>query len=564
MQRYQREPVVAPQPKKKKSRTSARKKKAFRILVAVGMILLLLIPSYLAIGSYIIVKNAPKPSTETYYTSLDIVGPNGSLVSASPTTNADIFQCFTDMLNAPNPVSAIEPTHTAKYTVTMYTNTTPEQYTFHFSPAKNSVYFTKADGLIYHVTNTSGNLFLNSPLSYEVYPQASLPSLQAASTDMILPSTVDWHYRTMDGSFLQLHTPTVETEVKNYGIADNFVSFLFKNALNNTNFTPDDCQLIITRDNVKIFNSHIRVDDLSVPLDLPALHGDELFTIHAEYYQKSDVTYYGSLTYLFTMSSTEPAVFDIINTETVTAGSFYLFTAQNADRIDQLLFSVGAEQSTRAISPIVLKRGKTVYALIPTELADGADKLIVRYGSKMEAFALTHIPKTPFDASEMMDGYNLDLQSWIAQKGATQADADQNTSFISLVKPKQNQGELILPFGATITAGKSTISLPFELYRANGDATAPAQGIVKEVGTHTVLGGYVIVDHGCGIYSYYCGLSQTYVTVGHIVAVGDRLGQIGHNGIAPDRQNTLLFMMTIGKNAVDPAYLRNFNFQFGN
>jgi septal ring factor EnvC (AmiA/AmiB activator) len=66
----------------------------------------------------------------------------------------------------------------------------------------------------------------------------------------------------------------------------------------------------------------------------------------------------------------------------------------------------------------------------------------------------------------------------------------------------------------------------------------------------------VIIDHGCGIYSWYCGLSQIYLAVGDIVAAGDRLGKAGST-LSANGEQTLLLMTTVGKTAIDPAFLRN-------
>ena len=114
-----------------------------------------------------------------------------------------------------------------------------------------------------------------------------------------------------------------------------------------------------------------------------------------------------------------------------------------------------------------------------------------------------------------------------------------------------------------LTDNEGTTALPFELYDTDGDVYTSAYGYVKEIGNHSALGNYVIVDHGCGVYSWYCGLSEVRVTKGQIVAVGDRLGIAGRLSFGPDDTDTVLLMVTVGKTAVDPAYLREFNFNFG-
>ena len=561
MQQYPRERRGEKPVKKKKKPNAHRKARAIRIAVTVGMILLLLIPTYLAIGSYIYVKNAPKDNVETYYTSISVIGPGGSAALLSPDNDSELFHCFIGMLESPNPVSVVKPGHTANYTVTFHTNTGSERYTFHFSPTDEDVYFTNAENAIFHVTNGDGGLFLNSPLSYEVYPQATLPILQPALPETIAPADVDWRYRTINGDFLQLKNTGASSAVKNYGIADNVVSFLFQNALTGAPFPPDDCQLVITRGGIEIFNAPIKADDLTVPLTLPALNGKELFVVRAEYYQKSDVNYYGSMVSRFTMYSTEPAIFDVVNASTATEGSFYLFSAVNVGNMGSLLFSVGSDpDNATSIAPLVFKcqSSGTVYALIPTDMIAAEQRLMVNYGSKIEYFDLSRIPVERTDASSVLQGAPPDLLQLIAEHGATQSDI--SSTFLSIGGMAEPDGTRLLPFGSTVEGAGGRFSLPFELYTDVGNVTALSQGRVKKVGTAEGVGKYVIIDHGYGVYSWYCGLSQTYVYQGDTVAVGQLLGKAGSSLGAAD---AFLLMTTVGKTAVDPAYLRSFYYYFG-
>lgn len=555
MQRYTQEPAAG-RPQKKKKKASARSKSGIlRLSVAVGIALLLLIPTYFAIGSYIYVKNAPKDNVETYYTAITVAGAGGSSATVSPDADSELFQCFIGMLSSPNPVSTVKPGHTAQYSVTYHTNTGNEHYTFYFSPTDTNVYFMDDGGEIFHVTNGNGELFLNSPHAFEAYPQAILPSLQAASTDIILPVEVNWHYRTLDGDFLQLTNAATEPAVKTYGIADNFVSFMLKNPQTALPFIPDDCHLTITRDGIALFDRAIDVGDLSAPLDLPALLGNELFTIRAEYNQKSDVDYYGSLLYRFTMSTTEPAVFEIAERQAA-AGGFYLFSARNVERMDQLLFSV----ASAPISPIVFKRGDVVYALIPTALLGNERALTVKYGSKNESFPLTVRDADETDVTTALQAIPPALDALIAEKGASPSAID--GTFTPVGRFSSCGGTLRLPFGANVTEDGEKHPLPFELYGDVDNVTAIAFGTVREVGELTGLGKYVIVDHGCGIYSWYFGLSQLVVSQGDYISVGQRLGKAGTLSFY-EESNTALLMTTVGKIAVDPAFLRDFDFNLG-
>lgn len=59
---------------------------------------------------------------------------------------------------------------------------------------------------------------------------------------------------------------------------------------------------------------------------------------------------------------------------------------------------------------------------------------------------------------------------------------------------------------------------------------APASGRVVFSDTLTVRGNTVIIDHGWGVYSAYCHLSEIDVAVGDVVQPGDLLGLVGQTG----------------------------------
>lgn len=82
---------------------------------------------------------------------------------------------------------------------------------------------------------------------------------------------------------------------------------------------------------------------------------------------------------------------------------------------------------------------------------------------------------------------------------------------------------------------------------------APAAGIVTAVGDYYFNGNTVIVDHGQGLISLYCHLSETDVAVGDKLATGDVLGKVGATGRVTGPH--LHFATYLNGTAVDPALL---------
>ena len=82
---------------------------------------------------------------------------------------------------------------------------------------------------------------------------------------------------------------------------------------------------------------------------------------------------------------------------------------------------------------------------------------------------------------------------------------------------------------------------------------APLEGIVTATGDYYFNGNTVIVDHGQGLISLYCHLSNIDVHEGQVVASGDRFGAVGATGRVTGPH--LHFATYLNGTAVDPALL---------
>lgn len=82
---------------------------------------------------------------------------------------------------------------------------------------------------------------------------------------------------------------------------------------------------------------------------------------------------------------------------------------------------------------------------------------------------------------------------------------------------------------------------------------APLDGMVTAVGDYYFNGNTVIVDHGQGLVTMYCHLSETSVTEGQKVSTDETLGLVGATGRVTGAH--LHFGTYLNGNAVDPALL---------
>lgn len=99
---------------------------------------------------------------------------------------------------------------------------------------------------------------------------------------------------------------------------------------------------------------------------------------------------------------------------------------------------------------------------------------------------------------------------------------------------------------------------PYASYHAGQDfgapagvpVTAPGDGIVVLAEPLNVRGNAVVIDHGAGVFTGYWHLSESFVTAGQPVTVGELLGLVGTTGLSTG--NHLHWEMRIYTVAVDP------------
>lgn len=91
--------------------------------------------------------------------------------------------------------------------------------------------------------------------------------------------------------------------------------------------------------------------------------------------------------------------------------------------------------------------------------------------------------------------------------------------------------------------------------RRGTSVSAPANGVVVDVGEYVLSGKTVLIDHGQGAVSAYFHLDTAVVSKGDVVRVGDRIGRVGATGLATGPH--LHFGVYLHGKDVDPVSWRD-------
>ena len=530
----------------------ARKKQWVTFFVVrLAILLVLLIPTYIAIASYVIEKNAPEENTLPAFDAISLSGPSGNAIGAQPDSDA-LLSLFLPLLGEGEEVPNVPSSHVnGHYVAIMHGVDTQKTYQFYFAKDSRDCYYTAPDGITFEVREHENTLrFLNSASAFELYESAKAPTLTTAVTDEVAPTHVTWYYRTQDGSFTSLSQTAAADSTRTYPIAANDMVFYFS-------VEPDAHEVVIKNGDEILYRGSV------TNISLPSFDNDADFLdleISATYEQKDQNNFYGTLTYKFRMEVVEAAKFTPATTQ-IPLGGHFVVRCDNVSNVDKLHVNVTPLGAT----PIAFQKDGALYIAIPANEI-GTRTMQITYGTITKNFELetTAASGTHHAVDDSLYATLLStLPDLISKKGAALSETlITDTTLIPHGVFASYQAERIYRFGDTLTVNGIDLSdtpIGFDLYRLDGAVTALSAGTVREVGTHETLGKYVIVDHGCGLYTWYAGLSEIRVRKGEVLRYGDT---IGLSGTTLHKENSVLVMATLGKELLSTEHLATYGFEW--
>lgn len=544
------------------------------------VLLTIFIPLTIAVCYFQFVYTGPKEQSPTI--SVELFAPDGTVADSSESTldtidSAPLVKTFYDLsaskVSTSRPQAFLKPQNLI-FTVTI--NSKKSTYKCYFEESLENSYFEDETGAFFIPDATAYSSFLASTYSEAVYPESTPPSLSASKNDAITPSSVDWSYLLTDGTVEKTKNYKATNEISTYRIT-GAIAFEFSRE-------PSKCNFEVKRSNGDIVFS-------GPPEGLPTLtasDGEELSVFaEAEWVGDSVHKSYGKQTYEFKIICTEPSSF-ILNSTTLSGGDFLFITVTDVYSIDSILYEVtdtstlekkgleenaiNALKSLYSYEPTFVKDGRNAYAFfpIPADIPSTEFKFSLSCGISKESFSLpiksaspwrVNLPTTdPAPKIAITDEQKTEFSSILSSlKEKSSSRVYFRNGFLS---PLQYGFEQSLSFNSDVIYGEDSLSFLASSYSTNeiGGASvkSAAIGRVCASGRSELLGNYVIVDHGIGLHSWYCGLSDVNVGVGDIVKQGSTIGKSGSSSLlCEDGVNVLC---SINGSLVNPHRLFEFSF----
>lgn len=417
-------------------------------------------------------------------------------------------------------------------------------------------FWTNENKIVYKINEEYANSFFNSQYAKSFYEFATPPTLRISSGQVITPTHYQWKYTLKNGAISDgIKVATTDT-THTYN----------STSITNMHFSiaPDVCLVKAYIGNTKKYEGTL------TGLTEKDFENEPLirYEIEAKWEKSSDSSYFGEAKYSFSIKQTKDPIFSVDRT-TLMQGEFLTISAKNVSDLSNLSCSIFFPIN---FTPVFHKNGNDAYALVPFDINLTPDTyiLILRYENTQESFVIElteHDPKIQEDPELSLDEGSFDnMNALVKSIGSAPSDiVYARGTFYNYENDFNDEYYIRLGFGHIKQFGndKSIRQKGVDFYRPSGE-NIPAlnNGVICKIGEDTILGKYVVVDHGYGVRSWYCHVGEITVSLGKSVIKGDTVARTGMSGLASSPG--FFLMTTVYDVPVSPYNFYENNFVFPN
>lgn len=385
-------------------------------------------------------------------------------------------------------------------------------------------YFSDEDGSLWEIDQEHISPILNSSFAASIYEKHHMPNLITYSNYTVNPCLSSFKYTTADGSLINGKAGSTTGDLQTYYASNtSVILFSIEPYICNVQAFVND-SLVFEGTLAELKNASISKTD--------TVH----YIIEAVWEQSETPECFGSATYDFYIEYAPIPTFTVSHSY-LEAGEFVIIKAENIVEPEKIECSFEGGLIT---TPKFFKNSDIYYALIPIDmnLKTGDYKLTI---SCAERTKVTTLHVTERNRSASSSKYSLetphtqqmldDMNGLISSVGLNCSDTFlASKTFINYETDYSEIFYFKLGFGRvrSFEAGPDFDMIGIEFTATlDTDISVMNDGIVCASGVDDILGKYVVVDHGYGLKSWYCNISEALFSIGDTVQKGDIIAKTG-------------------------------------
>lgn len=458
-------------------------------------------------------------------------------------------------------------------------NGTPITYKLYMSTNSDDCVYVSPDGKYYMMnTAVAQKLIVREEFSslneFKSLPVATLSAFGKQIT--LQPDTYSWTYTALDNS---------KPSLSGKGKYDNPL-MKFDNSVNgflrmNFDKAPDSLVLKITDGNDEIFNG--KYEQLANS-SIIAYNSDTSLTLTAtaQWYEIEGAEYYGEATYTVPLLYDIAPSYRVVDANGLPAGDFTVLRISDFNDGEKLTVvnDIGLPEQMNVYDYDKENNVKIAFVPLKSDLAVGSYNLVLKTESGHEQIVEVKVRSAKERGSETLIFTDDALEESFTKEGfdefeglvqsLTQNSVNEHLYEGKFVSPNGERSLRLASGGAAYGTKLNVISRYTREYIQSGiqlsvmdkqDIVASNNGVVVYAGKTVLYGNTVIVDHGCGVLSYYGNLDSIDVKVGDSVTTGETvLGKAGSTGFAcvsggaeAVRKTVTYFAVSFGGVFIDPS-----------
>lgn len=524
------------------------------VILGTLAVLAMFIPTYIAIANYAAMGNwqSTLKGDTTVITAQDAAGKEVFRGSAGEENNMELAALLSGMLEKGEAVRTAQEMPDADYTVTARIANRDRNYLCYYEVEGSSYLVDEYANVCYEVPQEDMGLFLRHFFFGETHETLAVPTLTVSGNE-ITPYYIQWLHKVDRKHYNEVTDLAASSEETMYSVNKN-ISLRFSTE-------PDEATVKIYNGSAAIYEGSYRdfqgvsFED-SVQLSV---------TVEATWLKSDYVDYYGEAKYQFHINYSAKPAFSISATK-ATVGDYLAIQVLNAASPDDIAFSATPDLGC---TPTFYEDGDGVRALIPfhASLAVGTYQLKVSTKGAEETFTVTleersRLTRTYDAGSDLIakaygDTARGEYATLLRQIGQKRSDTKYfDGKFIDYRESSSIGAIILLGYGHTRTLSDGQTYLmdgvDFMVYKGT-DAPALNNGMVIAAANNAFLGNYVIIDHGLGLRTWYCHLSEISVNVGDTVKGGQAVGKSGDTGFTTG--SGIYLICTVGETPISPYSL---------